>query len=110
MASLCRSEATTPVCLQPTTWPSSFFQRIGLQTSMRAFLEERGIQTSVHYPPIHRFSAYAQEAGRNLPETDLVSGRILTLPLYAHMQDEQVALVVEGVLDAAEQATRAPGT
>ena len=76
---------------------------------MRTFLRERGIQTSVHYPPIHRFSAYAQEAGRSLPETDIVSGRILTLPLYAHMEDEQVEMVIDGVSDALEYAYRGVG-
>jgi dTDP-4-amino-4,6-dideoxygalactose transaminase len=76
----------------------------GLQAPMRTFLHRHGIQTSVHYPPIHRFSAYAREAGRSLRETDLVSGRILTLPLYAHMRDEQVEMVIEGVSGALEYA------
>jgi dTDP-4-amino-4,6-dideoxygalactose transaminase len=80
----------------------------GLQAAMRAFLTERGIQTSIHYPPIHRFSQYASEAARALPVTDQVSGRILTLPLYAHMQAEQVAAVIEGVLDALDYTRRGP--
>jgi dTDP-4-amino-4,6-dideoxygalactose transaminase len=74
----------------------------GLQASMRTFLEERGIQTSIHYPPIHRFSEYAAQPGRRLPVTDRISRRILTLPLYAHMRDEQVEIVIDGVLDALE--------
>jgi dTDP-4-amino-4,6-dideoxygalactose transaminase len=78
----------------------------GLQASMRSFLTERGIQTSVHYPPIHRFSEYATEPGRRLPVTDQISRRILTLPLYAHMRDEQVELVIGGVLDGLKKARR----
>jgi dTDP-4-amino-4,6-dideoxygalactose transaminase len=76
----------------------------GLQASMRSFLTERGIQTSIHYPPIHHFSEYRAQCGRSLPVTDRVSRRILTLPLYAHIRDEQVALVIDGVLDALESA------
>jgi dTDP-4-amino-4,6-dideoxygalactose transaminase len=72
--------------------------RPGLQESMRALLRERGIQTSVHYPPIHTFSAYTKEAQRPLPNTQEIAGRILTLPMFAHMRDDQVALVVDGVL------------
>jgi dTDP-4-amino-4,6-dideoxygalactose transaminase len=78
----------------------------GLQAPMRSSLTERGIQTSIHYPPIHRFSEYAARPGRRLPETDRISRRILTLPLYAHMRDEQVEIVIDGVLNALEEARR----
>ena len=32
--------------------------------AVRAALDERGIQTSVHYPPIHTFSAYRVRVAR----------------------------------------------
>jgi dTDP-4-amino-4,6-dideoxygalactose transaminase len=68
---------------------------------VRSALSERRIQTSVHYPPIHRFTFY-EELGRRrpLPQTEALAGRILTLPLYAHMSDEQVELVVDALLGA----------
>jgi dTDP-4-amino-4,6-dideoxygalactose transaminase len=66
--------------------------------AVRTALNEVGIQTSVHYPPIHTFSAYRAEAGRPLPRTDAVAERLLTLPLYGRMIDEQVDAVVEGLL------------
>jgi dTDP-4-amino-4,6-dideoxygalactose transaminase len=67
--------------------------------AIRAALAERGVQTSVHYPPIHTFSAYA-EAGRRrpLPETDAVAPRLLTLPLFGGLSDEQVETVTESLL------------
>ena len=64
---------------------------------VRAALARRGIQTSVHYPPIHRFSAYADRSSRPLPMTDEVAGRLLTIPLYPHLEDEQVDSVVESL-------------
>jgi len=66
--------------------------------AVRTALEERGIQTSVHYPPIHTFSAYREGSRRPLPRTDSVAGRIMTLPLYGRMTDEQVEAVVDGLL------------
>jgi dTDP-4-amino-4,6-dideoxygalactose transaminase len=65
---------------------------------VRTALDERGIQTSVHYPPIHSFSAYRSESRRPLPRTDAVAERLLTLPLYGRMTDEQADAVVEGLL------------
>jgi dTDP-4-amino-4,6-dideoxygalactose transaminase len=62
---------------------------------VRAAPAERGVQTSVHYPPIHTFSAYSDAGARPLPRTDAVAGRLLTLPLYGGLSDEQVELLVE---------------
>jgi dTDP-4-amino-4,6-dideoxygalactose transaminase len=68
------------------------------RAAVRTALDERGIQTSVHYPPIHTFSAYRSESRRPLPRTDAVAERLLTLPLYGRMTDEQADAVVEGLL------------
>jgi dTDP-4-amino-4,6-dideoxygalactose transaminase len=78
-----------------------------LQAEARAVLREAGIQTSIHYPPIHRFSAYATQSRRALPRTEQISGRILTLPLYPHMRDDQVSYVIDALPAALEQARRA---
>ncbi len=74
--------------------------------SRRAFQEalaDSGIQTSVHYPPIHSFSAYRASNGaqRPLPVTDLVAPRIVSLPLYPHMTPADVSAVVGAALLAA---------
>jgi dTDP-4-amino-4,6-dideoxygalactose transaminase len=68
--------------------------------AVRSALAERGIQTSVHYPPIHLFSAYLDASRRPLARTEAVAGRLLTLPLYGSMSDEQVEAVVTGLLQA----------
>jgi dTDP-4-amino-4,6-dideoxygalactose transaminase len=71
------------------------------RSAVRAALDAQGIQTSVHYPPIHTFTAYRSSAGRReLPQTDAVAERLLTLPLYGRMSDEQVKAVIEGLLAA----------
>src|SRR4051812_8722012 len=69
--------------------------------AFRAALADRGVQTSVHYPPVHRFSIYAEAAqGADLPLTDAYAARAVTLPLFAHMTDSQHDLVVEAVAAA----------
>jgi dTDP-4-amino-4,6-dideoxygalactose transaminase len=73
----------------------------GRRDDVRAALSENRIQTSVHYPPIHRFTHYSgSEPGRALPRTEAVAERVVTLPLFAHMRDDQVELVIENVLAA----------
>ncbi|MGZ4408841.1 MAG: DegT/DnrJ/EryC1/StrS family aminotransferase, partial [Gaiellaceae bacterium] len=64
------------------------------QATFRDGLRDRGIQTSFHYPPIHRFSAYAQlGSARALPVTDEVVARLVTLPLFGTMSDAQFEAV-----------------
>jgi dTDP-4-amino-4,6-dideoxygalactose transaminase len=75
------------------------------RVAVRTVLQELRIQTSVHYPPIHRFSAYEELGGRRpLPRTDAVAERVLTLPLYAGLSDEQIETVVRELVAAVEAA------
>jgi dTDP-4-amino-4,6-dideoxygalactose transaminase len=63
-------------------------------------MKERGIQTSIHYPPAHQFRIYRDEweqRGASLPLTEEIASREVTLPLYPAMQDEQVRWVAEAV-------------
>ncbi len=74
----------------------------GRQAEVAGRLRERGIQTSVFYQSIHRFSAYRERfAGVSLPITELASSTELTLPFYPHMthadQDRVVAALAEAV-------------
>jgi dTDP-4-amino-4,6-dideoxygalactose transaminase len=55
---------------------------------------EQGVQCSMHYRPIHTFSAYEGHSA-DVPVTDRVAGSILTLPLFPSMTDDQISDVVE---------------
>jgi dTDP-4-amino-4,6-dideoxygalactose transaminase len=75
------------------------------RVSFMEHMKSNGIQTSIHYPPIHKFKTYA-EGGEvyNLPITENVAGREVTLPLYPGLTDENVADVVLSVQGAIHQA------
>jgi dTDP-4-amino-4,6-dideoxygalactose transaminase len=68
--------------------------------AVRRALAGTRIQTSVHYPPIHLFSAYRDADTRPLPRTEELAARILTLPLYPHLEEREVELVAAALLDA----------
>ena len=74
--------------------------RGAIRDELRAELAAQRIQTSVHYPPIHRFAAFRRLVGRPLPRTDALGDRVLTLPLFAHMTAEQVDEVADALIDA----------
>ena len=71
--------------------------------AFRKALEEAGIGTNVHYPvPIHLQPAcagYGYTRGR-LPVTEQAAERIVSLPMYPELTEEQLYLVVETVKQA----------
>jgi dTDP-4-amino-4,6-dideoxygalactose transaminase len=65
-------------------------------------LEAEGIQTRRYYsPPVHRQRAYRSLVGANgpLPVTDMAAERVLTLPLWTGMTQQQI----EGVATALDR-------
>lgn len=69
----------------------------------RQALAERGVQSSVHYPLLHRGGVHAQP-GVRLPHTEEYGRRCVTLPLYPQMEQWQVELVAETVCEVLSKA------
>jgi len=63
---------------------------------VRNKLAEIGIQTSVHYPAVHRFSIY-RDYCTELPKTDYVSDNLITLPMYSSLNEHQVILITDSL-------------
>ncbi len=57
---------------------------------IRDLLHEAGIQTSIHYPPVHLFNIYYNEDQKDLGKTEAVYSRLITLPMYGNLTEEQV--------------------
>lgn len=63
-------------------------------------LRDKGIQSSIHYPPVHQFTSFRNKASNvSLPITELVATRSLTLPLYPSMTAAQIELVCSNLID-----------
>ena len=64
-------------------------------------LRNGGIQTTIHYPPVHHLSYFRDRfPDVCLPESEEFGRRELTLPLHPLMLDEQVDEVVKALADA----------
>jgi dTDP-4-amino-4,6-dideoxygalactose transaminase len=73
----------------------------GRQADVSERLRERGIQTSIFYPAIHRFSAYRERfPDVSLPVTELAARTELTLPFYPHMTDDDQDRVTTALAEA----------
>ena len=61
-------------------------------------LEERGIQTNIHYPtPPHKQGAYVELGGETFPISERMHREIVSLPMSPVLTNEEVSEVVEAV-------------
>lgn len=75
--------------------------------SMEEMLRDNGIQTSIHYRPLHQFKAFTDINPRvSLPVTEEFSSRELTLPLYPSLKESQIDTIVSSVVQCRLRAVR----
>jgi dTDP-4-amino-4,6-dideoxygalactose transaminase len=64
---------------------------------IREKLHTAGIQTSVHYPAIHKFSIY-KKYNASLPTTEYVSDNEITLPMYSSLSINEISQIVGALI------------
>ena len=67
--------------------------------SFIAFLKQKGIQTSIHYPDCTQFSFYKRILKNDLKVAREISSRAVTLPLFPGMDEEDVMLVANSLTE-----------
>lgn len=70
--------------------------------ALKAFLENRGIQTMVHYPyALHTLPAYhhLHHAPGDFPVAAQLSHELLSLPVYPEITEEQIRYVSAAIKD-----------
>ncbi len=68
--------------------------------ALRAHLNERGVQTGLHYPvPVHLQDAYSGLDHRrgDFPEAEAWANECLSLPMYAELSPAHLEQVIQGV-------------
>lgn len=72
-------------------------------------LKQRGISASVHFIPLHRHPFYKNTFGyivKDFPDAEWIYERIISLPIYPGMTDEDVDSVIESTEDVCKTFRR----
>ncbi len=72
-------------------------------------LKERKINTSVHFIPLYRFSYYKKNFNYKIEEfenSEWIFKRVVSLPIYPSMTDEEIDYVIENILEIIKQHKR----
>lgn len=70
------------------------------RTQFMQALAERGVQTGVHYHPIHQFP-FCAEFRASLPVTEELWREVVTLPMFVELSDEDQSYVIRCIREAA---------
>lgn len=62
-------------------------------------LRQRNVGASIHYAPLHAMPLYSASKGSDLPDTDYLALRIVTLPIGARMTLDETEYVVQQVVE-----------
>jgi dTDP-4-amino-4,6-dideoxygalactose transaminase len=63
---------------------------------IREKLAAAGIQTSVHYPAVHRFLVY-KEFTADLPKTEYIADTLITLPMYSKLKFKDIKYIADTI-------------
>lgn len=72
-----------------------FVVRSKHRQALKQYLDDRGVQTLIHYPiPPHRQQAYAEWHHKCLPLTERIHQEVLSLPMGPHLLDEDIQKII----------------
>jgi len=70
--------------------------QVDKRDELKKFLEKKGIQAQVHYPkPLNQLKIFKDKGKQKV--SDLMSARLLSLPMYPEMNQEQIKYVTDNV-------------
>ena len=97
-----RGHFTTPVVPEEATNNAHVYYLVcrDLDTRTRLIegLKEKGVMAVFHYQGLHRSPYYASKHdGRELPNCDALSDRLVRLPLFADLTDEEVHMICDAI-------------
>lgn len=72
-----------------------YWIRVKNRTKFRKILSEKGIETGIHYKPIHTFSFYKSKI--KLPITKCVGKDIVTLPTHPNLTEDDIEKIIKTV-------------
>ncbi len=72
-----------------------YWIRVKNRTKFREILSKKGIETGIHYKPIHTFSFYKSKT--KLPITEKIGREIVTLPTHPNLTQNDIEKIIKEV-------------
>ena len=70
-----------------------FWIRVKSRDKLRKILLKNGIETGIHYAPVHKFELYDKKI--ELEFTEKVSNEIITIPMHPNLKESEISKVIQ---------------
>lgn len=91
--------------IQPKTKSSwhNYVIKTDHRDTLNLQLKEKGVATGVHYMPLHLQHYYRKQNKTVLPTAENIWTKLLTLPLYPELTDDEVDFIIDSVQETFKQ-------
>ena len=72
-----------------------YWIRVKNRNSFRKRMNGLGIETGIHYQPIHTFSMYRQK--NHLPVTDEIGKEIVSIPIHPNLSNTDISKIISSI-------------
>jgi len=72
-----------------------YWIRVKNQNNFRKQMNDVGIETGIHYRPIHTFTAYRKNT--RLPITEKIGNEIVSLPIHPNLSEDETHRIINAV-------------
>ena len=73
-----------------------FWIRVKKRNEFMKKMLENGIETGIHYAPIHKMTFYNSKK-HNLPKTDSLFNELVSIPIHANLSDSSISKIINCV-------------
>jgi dTDP-4-amino-4,6-dideoxygalactose transaminase len=70
-----------------------YWIRVKHREKFRKFMLQKGIETGIHYPPVHLMSLYRNK--HELPVTEKISQEIVTIPMRSNLDNASLNYIIK---------------
>jgi dTDP-4-amino-4,6-dideoxygalactose transaminase len=105
-----RRKIESRTAFRVTSWPEGVVHtfkdftesvEVGYRDQIMRFVADRGVETRAYfYPPVHEQAYFAAYATRLLPQTERLSRRVITLPFFTTITEEEMDYIVSTLHEA----------
>ena len=72
-----------------------FWIRVRKRKQFMQKMAQNGIETGIHYKPIHKMTFYNSK--QQLPNTESISDELVSIPIHANLSDSSVSKIIKNV-------------
>lgn len=72
-----------------------FWIRVKNRKKFMKKMAQNGIETGIHYNPIHKMSFYKSK--QHLPNTELISNELVSIPIHANLNNSSISKIIKCV-------------